>query len=72
MYDQALYCVLKAGKFGDFPPNLRETCEEAVVKLRGVIKEQLTADDEEISKIATVRKGKPKLVIFDSFGSFTK
>ena len=72
MYDQALYCVLKAGKFGDFPPNLRETREQAVVKLREVIKEQLTADDAEISKIATVHKGKPKLVIFDSFGSFTK
>jgi len=42
------------------------------MKLRGVIKEQLTANDAEISKIATVRKGKPKLVIFDSFGSFTK
>jgi len=71
MYDQALYCVLKARKFGDFPPNLRDKAEDAIVTLRSVIREQLTANDEQLSKIAKVHEGKPKLVIFDSFGSFT-
>ena len=71
MYDQALYCVLKARKFGDFPPKLRDKAEDAVIQLRSVIREQLTANDKQVSKVATVHEGKPKLVIFDSFGSFT-
>ena len=71
MYDQALYCVLKARKFGDFPPNLRDKAEDAIVQLRGVIREQLTATDKQVSKIAKIHDGKSKLVIFDSFGSFT-
>ena len=72
MYDQALYCVLQARRFGDFPPNLRKKAEDAIVELRGVIREQLTAKDEQVSKVAKVHGGKPKLVIFDSFGSFTR
>ncbi|MCH7955400.1 MAG: glycosyltransferase [Candidatus Marinimicrobia bacterium] len=71
MYDQALYCVLKARKFGDFPPNLKDKAGEAIITLRSVIREQLTAKDEQVSKVATIHEGKPKLVIFDSFGSFT-
>ena len=71
MYDQSLFCVLKARKFNDFPPDLRNKADDAIVKLRDVIREQLTATDKQVSKVATVHGGKPKLVIFDSFGSFT-
>ncbi|MCH8929222.1 MAG: glycosyltransferase [Candidatus Marinimicrobia bacterium] len=72
MYDQALYCVLRAARFEDFPKDMKSNCDQAVKTLREIIKDQLTATDEQVSKLTTVHPGKPKLVIFDSIGSFTK
>jgi len=72
MYDQALYCVLRAERFSDFPADMKIDSSQAVKTLRKIIKEQLTANDEQVLKLTTVHSGKPKLVIFDSIGSFTK
>lgn len=76
-YEQAIMCATKVQSYNNLPPIHRKDMDRAVPIWQQELKGDLILNDEDVVKGAIkdggieIKKGKPKLVVFDNFGSFT-
>ncbi len=77
-YEQAIICGTKVQSYNNLPDIHRKDMDRAIPIFQQVIKEDLILTDEDIAESAKknggieIKQGKPKLIIFDNIGSFTK